>query len=82
MPQAMPFNSGVTTDCETVPMAGMPPMWGIYITVDDVDKTAKQVEELGGKILRPPMDIPEVGRFCVLSDPQGAVIQAMTYVEK
>ena len=62
-------------------MAGMPPMWGIYITVDDVDQTAKQVEELGGKILRPPTDIPEVGRFCVFADPQGAVIQAITYVQ-
>jgi len=62
-------------------MAGMPPMWSMYITVDDVDQTAKQVEEMGGKILRPPSDIPGVGRFCVFSDPQGAVIQAITYVQ-
>jgi hypothetical protein len=60
---------------------GMPPMWSIYVTVDNVDSTAKQVEELGGKILRPPSDIPNVGRFCVLSDPQGAVINAITYVD-
>ena len=59
---------------------GMPPMWGIYVTVDDVDSIAKKVEELGGKIIRPPSDIPNVGRFCVLSDPQGAVIQAIQYV--
>ena len=59
---------------------GMPPMWGIYVTVDDVDAVAKQVEVLGGKIIRPPSDIPNVGRFCVLSDPQGAVINAITYV--
>lgn len=63
-------------------MAGMPPMWGIYVTVDDVEQTARQVVELGGKILRPPTDIPDVGRFCVLADPQGAVIQAITYVQK
>lgn len=61
-------------------VVGMPPMWGIYVTVDDVDATAKEVEELGGKIIRPPSDIPNVGRFCVLSDPQGAVISAITYV--
>ena len=61
---------------------GMPPAWGIYVTVEDVDATAAQVEELGGKILRPPMDIPEVGRFCVLADPQGAVICAITYVKR
>lgn len=62
-------------------MEGMPPMWGIYVTVDDVDATAKQVEELGGTIIRPPSDIPTVGRFCVFSDPQGGVISAMTYVD-
>jgi len=62
-------------------MEGMPPMWGIYVTVDDVDAIAKQVEELGGKIIRPPFDIPTVGRFCVLSDPQGGVISAMTYAD-
>ena len=61
---------------------GMPPMWSIYVTVDDVDATAKQVAELGGKIVRPPIDIPNVGRFCVLQDPQGATISAITYAEK
>jgi predicted enzyme related to lactoylglutathione lyase len=63
-------------------VAGMPPMWSIYVTVDDVDSTAKKVKELGGKIIRPPSDIPNVGRFCVLSDPQGAVITAITYVAR
>ncbi len=61
---------------------GMPPMWSIYVTVDDVDATAKQVTALGGKIVRPPMDIPKVGRFCVLQDPQGATICAITYAEQ
>ena len=61
---------------------GMPPMWGIYVTVDDVDSTARKVEELGGKIIRPPSDIPDVGRFCVLSDPQGGIITAITYVAR
>lgn len=62
--------------------SGMPPSWDIYITVDDVDATVTQVTEMGGKVLRPAFDIPEVGRFCVLQDPQGAVIMAMTYIEK
>jgi hypothetical protein len=58
---------------------GMPPSWGAYVTVDDVDAVAEDAVELGGKILVPPKDIPEVGRFCVLQDPQGAVISAITY---
>ncbi|MCK5130801.1 MAG: VOC family protein [Candidatus Sabulitectum sp.] len=61
---------------------GMPPSWDIYVTVKDVDATVKSVADLGGKILRPAFDIPDVGRFCVLQDEQGAVIMAMTYLKK
>ena len=61
---------------------GMPPSWSVYVTVDDVDKTAVRVQELGGKLLRPPADIPGVGRFCVLQDPQGGIICAITYVQE
>jgi len=58
---------------------GMPPMWGAYVTVDDVDMTARTAEQLGAKLLVPPQDIPDVGRFCVIQDPQGATINAITY---
>jgi len=58
---------------------GMPPCWGVYVTVDDVDATAKLAVEMGGKVCMPPQDIPQVGRFCVLQDPQGAMINVITY---
>ncbi len=58
---------------------GAPPSWGTYITVDDVDSTAKLAGVLGAKVMVPPRDIPNVGRFCVIQDPQGAVISAITY---
>ena len=58
------------------PMQG-PPMWGAYISVDDVDGIAAKCESLGGKILAPPMDIEGVGRFAVLQDPQGAVFSIL-----
>lgn len=58
---------------------GMPPAWGIYVTVDDVDATAQMVKEMGGAVVVEPRDIPEVGRFCVIQDPQGAFISAITY---
>jgi len=57
----------------------MPPTWGIYITVKDVDGTASKAKELGGKILVEPRNIPDVGRFCVIQDPQGAWFAAITY---
>jgi predicted enzyme related to lactoylglutathione lyase len=63
-------------------LAGMPPSWGIYITVDDVDKTVEEISAQGGKVLRPASDIPDVGRFCVLQDPRGAVLMAMSYIKK
>ena len=69
--------TGMPPECQ-----GMPPCWGIYVTVDDVDATAGRVERLGGKLLRPPADIPNVGRFCVIQDPQGAALCAITYVKK
>ena len=50
--------------------------------MDDVDGTAAKAAKLGGKIIVPPTDIPTVGRFTVIQDPQGAVISAITYVKK
>ena len=65
---------------------GMPPgeqappsAWGCYVTVDNVDETVRQCTALGGKVCVGPMDIPTVGRFAVLQDPQGAVINVITY---
>jgi hypothetical protein len=37
---------------------GTPPNWGSYVTVDDVDATAKLARELGAKTIVPPTDIP------------------------
>ena len=58
---------------------GTPPSWNCYVTVDDVDKGATQVAELGGEILAQPFDIPGVGRMCVFKDPQGALCHMITY---
>lgn len=55
-----------------------PPHWTAYVSVDDVDAAVKKVEELGGKVRVPAMDIPHVGRFCVITDPQGASLALIT----
>ena len=55
-----------------------PSHWMAYIAVDDVDASAKRVEELGGRVCLPPTDIPTVGRFCVINDPTGATISLIT----
>ena len=41
--------------------------------------TISIAETLGGKIMVAPQDIPGVGRFAVIQDPQGAVISLITY---
>jgi uncharacterized protein len=51
---------------------GARPCWMGYIGVDDVDAYALRVEEAGGAIRRAGKDIPGVGRFAVVVDPQGA----------
>ena len=61
---------------------GTPPNWGTYVTVDDVDGTAKLAQELGAKTIVPLTDIPNVGRFYMFQDPQGAVLSVITYVEE
>lgn len=53
---------------------GIPSHWIAYVTVPDVDAAARKTEELGGKVHVPPTDIPNVGRFTAISDPQGATI--------
>ena len=59
--------------------SGQPPTWGVYITVDDVDASAQLAAELGGIVRVPPTDIPDVGRFAVIQDPQGATLSIITY---
>jgi predicted enzyme related to lactoylglutathione lyase len=51
---------------------GVQPAWMGYIGVDEVDLWAERVQGKGGKVHRPPTDIPTVGRFAVVSDSQGA----------
>jgi len=51
----------------------VPPHWTPYFQVDNVDTTAQQASAAGGTVMMPPMDLPNVGRFAMLQDPQGAV---------
>ncbi len=57
---------------------GAPPHWLGYITTPDTDATFEQAKKLGARGLMGPMDIPEVGRFCVIGDPRGAVVAPFT----
>jgi predicted enzyme related to lactoylglutathione lyase len=58
-------------------MADTPPAWLAYVYVDDVDATLARALKLGAEVAVPGTDIPNVGRFGVLADPQGAHIAVM-----
>lgn len=62
---------------EGVP-AEVPTHWLVYFAVADTDAAAARAAELGATVIMPAMDIPDVGRFAVLSDPQGAVFAVIT----
>jgi predicted enzyme related to lactoylglutathione lyase len=49
------------------------PGWIGYVAVADVDASQAKAVALGGKVLKPASDIPDIGRFAVMADPFGAV---------
>jgi uncharacterized protein len=57
---------------------GAPPHWIGNVQVENVDATAALAKKLGGKVYEEPRDIPTVGRFAVIADPQGGVISVFT----
>jgi len=52
---------------------GAKPGWNGYVAVDDVDVYTGKVTQAGGTVHVPPTDIPNIGRFAMVADPQGAV---------
>ena len=54
-------------------MQGVPPHWMPYFAVDDTDAFVTKATSNGASTIVPPTDIPDVGRFAVIRDPQGAV---------
>ena len=57
---------------------GTPPHWLVYIGTPSVDASVTDAQRLGGKVLKGATDIPNVGRYAVLSDPQGATFAVYT----
>jgi len=72
------MTGGLMAQPETARQSGAPPSWLVYIGTPDVDGTAAAAERLGGRVLKAPADIPSVGRYAVLADPQGAAFAVFT----
>jgi uncharacterized protein len=55
------------------PDPSIPASWTPYVAVEDADETCRKATELGASVIVEPMDVPNIGRFAILQDPQGAV---------
>lgn len=54
-------------------MGDMPPNWGIYFLVPDIDSAVERITSNGGQILNGPMEVPGGDRVVNAADPQGAM---------
>ena len=73
-----PFG-GILSTANALSNPTPPPHWGVYVTVDNVDRTLELAQSLGAKVCIPPTDIPDTGRLAVFADPQGAVLSIISY---
>lgn len=53
---------------------GIPPHWMLYVSVANCDERTAKAGQLGARICVSPTDIPNVGRFSVITDPHGAAL--------
>lgn len=53
--------------------ATLPPVWLVYLTVNDLDASLSACRRLGGSVLEGPRAVGSQGRFAVVRDPAGAV---------
>ena len=58
--------------------AATPAHWLVYVGTANVDATVTQAQGLGARVCKAATDIPNVGRFAVLADPQGATFAVFT----
>jgi predicted enzyme related to lactoylglutathione lyase len=58
---------------EAMRSRGVPPLWLVYIAVDDVSAAAAKVQEAGGTVHAQPFDVAEAGRMALVQDPTGAM---------
>lgn len=59
---------------EMAPEQGVFPYWASYVRVLDVQASAEQAVELGGRLVMPPVDVMQLGRMAFIQDPTGAVL--------
>ena len=64
--------AGLLTTPDDAKAMGAPSCWTAYIWVEDVEAGIAKLEAAGGRKWKGPMDIPNIGRFAIVCDAQGA----------
>lgn len=59
-------------------LEGVPPHWFTYLAVDDIDRAVEETVAAGGRIQRPPFEVPGTGMIAIVMDPTGAAVGLMT----
>ena len=54
--------------------AHLPPVWMIYVNVEDLDASVQKVTDLGGKLIGDIRTMQGHGRYCAIQDPAGAIL--------
>jgi len=54
--------------------ADLPPVWLIYVNVEDIEKSIAKCVELGGQVISGPKGMGGQGRYTVIRDPAGAAL--------
>ena len=55
-----------------------PPHFLNYVSVDNVDETTSKAYDLGAKIIKEPLEVPNVGKMSIIQDPAGGMIAFIT----
>jgi len=74
------FIGGVPPSEHLPPQA--PPHWLLYFQTSDCDATVEKAKRGGAKVWFGPMTMENVGRFAILSDPQGAAFSVFQSARK
>lgn len=72
--------AGIMDKTDIVPPS-VPPHWFSYINVDDLPARLRLLETEGGRILRPPFEVPGVGAFAIVMDSTGAPLGWMSAID-
>ena len=51
-----------------------PAHWLAYVNVDNIDATIDKVRSLGGTVVQPKTEVPDMGWYSVITDPSGAML--------